>query len=653
MSSDLNSAASSTSDLPTSSSANLLSGRKAARSLRIFQGLENEEHHHHHHNHHHHHVHRHNTNDESRITSPIKENLPQKNNNSNADSLDLEPVSSATYIPHIPVTETLPDEPITPILSVKPQHLTANLEYDHGLNGDITKISSVYSSATSNNKNNNNNVTSNNKSASETASHDLDGIEDGEKPVDFPLTVELKPFKNKVGGHTAIFSFSRRAVCKGLLNRENCFYETIESNPTLSKFTPKYIGLLNVRYSDLPEVSLDDNLHMIPESLKQYSSSFPSPKFSSDVSPVPSLTNSPVQRPNMGSTSVNTELQVQVLEEVFQPLKLHDSDVFTMDEESSQNSININNTTTNTNINNNNNTTHNNNNQGGPSSLPSSTPEVLLRKHTRFERFIVLEDLTCDMKQPCVLDLKMGTRQYGIEATRKKQESQRAKCLSTTSRELGVRVCGLQVFKHDNQKLVKDKYFGRRIKIGKQFCKILAKFLYNGHDKFSVLSKIPHLIDQLKELYLVFNKLPGYRMYGSLVLLMYEGGDIESDEVKVKIIDFAQSVLPEEDIEGAKIPPRHPQLPDLGYLRGLNSLIAYFIIIFDILSGTKFKQTEDMTIWVKENEDRMRKTPCPWLDEYAELENLPDGGINEDIAGDPFDIYYPRYTSEEDEGISE
>ncbi|KAK6868037.1 Inositol hexakisphosphate kinase 1 [Candida tropicalis] len=637
MSSELNasSLSSSASDLPattattsSSTTANLLSGRKAARSLRIFQGLsqENEDHHHHkHHNHTHH------RNGDVGKPSPIKEKRPQINNNSiNNDSLDLEPVSSATYIPHIPATETLPDEPITPISSVKPQHLTANLEFDHGVNGDITKISSVFNSAASGKTTGD----TQDKPDSTTTTHELDAIEDEEKTVDFPLTVELKPFKNKVGGHTAIFSFSRRAVCKALLNRENCFYETIESNPTLSKFTPKYIGLLNVRYSDLPEVSLDDNLHMIPDSLKQYSSSFPSPKFSLDASPVPSLTNSPVQRSNMGSTSVNTELQVKVLEEVFQPLKLHDSDVFTMDEESSQTSIN-------------------NILPEEPSSLPSSSPEVLLRKHTRFERFIVLEDLTCDMKQPCVLDLKMGTRQYGIEASRKKQESQRAKCLSTTSRELGVRVCGLQVFKYDNQRLAKDKYFGRRIKIGKQFCKILGKFLYNGHDIYSILNKIPNLIDQLKELYSVFRELPGYRMYGSSVLLMYEGGITESSHVKVKIIDFAQSVLPEEDIENAKIPPRHPKLPDMGYLRGLNSLIAYFILIFNIISGTKLRNTQDMGIWIKDNEDKLRSESCKWLNDYAELENLQDGGINEDIPGDPFDIYYPGYTAEEDENISE
>jgi len=73
---------------------------------------------------------------------------------------------------------------------------------------------------------------------------------------------------------------------------------------------------------------------------------------------------------------------------------------------------------------------------------------------TRQNHFILMEDLTGRLKRPCVIDLKMGTRQYGMDATSAKKKSQRKKCDRTTSRSLGVRVCGMQVGKINNYFLV-------------------------------------------------------------------------------------------------------------------------------------------------------------------------------------------------------
>lgn len=66
------------------------------------------------------------------------------------------------------------------------------------------------------------------------------------------------------------------------------------------------------------------------------------------------------------------------------------------------------------------------------------------------KEFIVLENLTWKFTYPCILDLKMGTRQYGDAATLAKKQSKMYKVVSTTSAKLGLRVGGMQVLCYFN-----------------------------------------------------------------------------------------------------------------------------------------------------------------------------------------------------------
>ncbi|CAH6720277.1 hypothetical protein CLIB1444_03S08328 [[Candida] jaroonii] len=211
--------------------------------------------------------------------------------------------------------------------------------------------------------------------------------------------------------------------------------------------------------------------------------------------------------------------------------------------------------------------------------------------------YLVMEDLTNFYQKPFIIDLKMGTRQYGINSSSEKIKRQQIKCKKSTSRQLGVRLCGLQLWQNNSQ-VILDKYYGRKLN-EQQFLNDLFKFLDPQDSVQQISHKIKVIVKELEKLYEVMENLENYRLYGCSILIIYEGGLIKEHEngqvngngndfddekfkkqkqtvnidddndpfkITIKLIDFSKTLL-NYTSKSSK---------DYGFLKGLVNVIGMF-----------------------------------------------------------------------------
>lgn len=404
--------------------------------------------------------------------------------------------------------------------------------------------------------------------------------------------VQLQPFIHQVGGHTCVLRFNETSLCKPLDLREQVFYETMPSE--LKEFAPAYRGVIEVELHE----DEDGHITLIGH---------PSQPDSADRRPR-SRTSSP--KCNLGSSSESSTSEMQtsagsVLNSKCQQAECSAPEMYsirlmrsgsievstqtervfhTPDNHSDQNTAGLN-----------------------PWSLKCHKRQVAKMRRDNHDsdlyKFILLENVAAQFKYPCILDLKMGTRQHGDDASEAKVKSQTKKCANTTSGAVGVRLIGMQVYQSTSGQFVcQNKYFGRKLSVD-GFKEALELFLNNGDELR--LDLLDSILNHLQQLYKVVENQDSFRFYSSSLLIMYGGeakegsnagfdqktnneNTLESSipehkveshgcqtmyqtDVDVRMIDFAHSTH-----RGFREDKAVHKGPDKGYLFGVQNLILMF-----------------------------------------------------------------------------
>ncbi|XP_011302409.1 inositol polyphosphate multikinase [Fopius arisanus] len=197
--------------------------------------------------------------------------------------------------------------------------------------------------------------------------------------------------------------------------------------------------------------------------------------------------------------------------------------------------------------------------------------------------FIILEDMTVGMTEPCVMDVKIGERTWDPLATREKRAAEEMKYVDS-KKAYGFCIPGFQVYDLSTRNLRKfGKDYGKTL--NKDTIVDAFRIFLNAEDdsnKCGIL--LEKLINRLNKIKDFSRKQKTLRFYSSSILITYDANYLrrraeelscspenksslteecaeEMDWVRVRMIDFTH-IFPAEE-----------ETLDTNYLRGITNLV--------------------------------------------------------------------------------
>jgi len=161
--------------------------------------------------------------------------------------------------------------------------------------------------------------------------------------------------------------------------------------------------------------------------------------------------------------------------------------------------------------------------------------------------YLVLENLTAGLALPCVMDVKMGRRTYGPDATREKARQEDAKYRGTKE-PFGFSVLG--IISHGPSGVERrTKAFGRGLGEATIHQVLEAFIRVEERDLADMVAQV--FLDKLGEFSRFFGRQRRYHVYASSLLFVYDraavgrGRPALAATARLKLIDFAH-VFPAE-----------------------------------------------------------------------------------------------------------